>query len=316
MRSLFARIAPRKRDDIRRIVHACDAENPGVIRYFENDLNLGYDGNLRNLVDKAAGEYCFFMGNDDLMCPGALETVASALDRFKNIGVVLRSYASFNDEPSNIDQVFRYFPVETLFPSGPLAVATFFRRCVVIPGLVMHRDSAARYRTEQFDGTLLYQLHLVANILIDKDGLSLPEILVKYRNGGHPDFGNSEKEKGKYVPGEQTPDSSLHFVRGMLSIASWVEKSRGITVYERIVKDIGNYSYPILSIQAERPLLVFLRYAIGLWRMGLWKSGMFVVYMLTILVLGKKRVDRLIVRVKNRQGYTPVIGAVYRGARS
>ena len=78
---------------IRAIVQDYQQKYPGLIYYFENETNLGFDGNIRNLIEKADGDYCLFMGNDDLMCPGALSTVASALSRYDNVGVVLRSYA-------------------------------------------------------------------------------------------------------------------------------------------------------------------------------------------------------------------------------
>jgi len=43
----------------------------GRIRYEENATNLGYDGNIRRLVERARGRYCVFMGNDDLLYAGA-----------------------------------------------------------------------------------------------------------------------------------------------------------------------------------------------------------------------------------------------------
>ena len=58
-----------------------------MLRYFENEENLGYDGNVRTLVQKASGEFCFFMGNDDIMCPGALENAASVIRRYPNVGL-------------------------------------------------------------------------------------------------------------------------------------------------------------------------------------------------------------------------------------
>ena len=43
--------------------------NPGVpIHYQKNEENLGYDGNMKTLIRRAKGEYCLFMGDDDLMC--------------------------------------------------------------------------------------------------------------------------------------------------------------------------------------------------------------------------------------------------------
>jgi abequosyltransferase len=281
-----------QREEIKAVVQRYMKLKPGYIRYFENELNLGYDANLRNLIEKSSGNYCFFMGNDDLMYPGALRTVASALERYNNVGVILRSYASFDGTPDKINQTFRYFDREIFFPAGPLTIATFYRRSVVIPGVVFSRSEALKFSTDRFDGTLLYQLYLVANI---------------------PDFGNSEKEVGKFVPEDQTPESSLHFMRGMLEIAIWVEKSRRISIYHPILWDIGNYSYPILAIQSRRSPSVFVKYAYGLARMGVWKSGMFFAYFFAILLFGAKRVDALIRFIKQRLGHTPTIGAVYRG---
>jgi len=302
-----------KRQEISEIIANYVQKYPGIIYYYENELNLGYDGNIRNLITKANGDYCLFMGNDDLMCADALAVVASAVTRYKDIGVVLRTYASFDGSPENINQIFRYFKEEAFFPAGTEAISTIYRRSVVISGMVVHRQRALKYSTEQFDGTLLYQLHLVANLLTEMNGVFVPEILTLYRNGGIPDFGNSEKEKSLFTPKLQTPESSLHFMKGMLEIAKWTEITHNITIYKSILTDIGNYSYPILSIQAKQPKLVFLKYAYGLASMGFWKNKMFYLYFTSLLVLGSSRVDRVIQYLKNHIGHTPVIGSVYRG---
>jgi len=55
-------------------------------------------------VEKATGEYCFFMGNDDVMCPGALENVAGVLERHQNVGLVLNNYAWFDSVPERVNQ--------------------------------------------------------------------------------------------------------------------------------------------------------------------------------------------------------------------
>ena len=302
-----------QRDKIRAIVDEYIPLHPGRIKYYENPENLGYDANLRNLIEKASGEYCFFMGNDDLMCPKALSTVAAALEKYANVGVVLRSYAAFEGAPDNIVQTYRYFSKETFFTAGEATAATFYKRCVVIPGLVLNRTAAVKYATASVDGTLLYQLHLVANILLDMNGVSLPQILVLYRSGGVPDFGNSPKEKGNFVPGQQTPESSLHFVKGLLAIPAAVDRARGTDIYPAVFRDMGNYSYPLLSIQAKQPLAIFLKYAGGLVKMGFWKSHMFWLYLAAILLLGSRRVDKLIVAIKKRVGATPALGGISRG---
>ncbi len=303
-----------EREQIRRVAYEYVKRFPGRIRYIENPDNLGFDGNIRNIIEQASGEYCFFMGNDDLMCPGALAKAAGAVNRHPDTGIVLRSYAAFDGSPDNITQTYRYFDRELFFPAGPKTISTIYRRSVFITGMVFHRESAAKYATDRFDGTLLYQLYLAANILAEKNALYLPDILVLYRSGGTPDFGNAEAESGKFVPTEQTPESSLHFIQCMLDIAAYVEKTRNVPIYKPIMKDISNYSLPILSIQRDKPFFTFVKYCNELARMGFWKSGMFYIYFILLTVLGASRLDKLVSFVKRRLGHTPTIGNVFRGS--
>jgi glycosyltransferase involved in cell wall biosynthesis len=305
-----------ERSAIRGIAERYSASYPGRIRYFENDRNLGFDANLRSLVERSKGEYCVFMGNDDLMCAGALFAVAGAVRRYPQIGVVVRSYASFDGSPDNINQIFRYFPEERFFAAGPDTISTVYRRSVVIPGMVIHRDAAHRYATAEFDGTLLYQLYLVANILVEMNAVFLPQIIVLYRNGGVPDFGNAEAERGKFVPADRTPASSLQFMRGMLDIARAVERSRDVPVYRRIVSDIANYSYPILAVQVSKPLSIFASYWWRLARMGFGRAPLFHLYFISLVLLGAKRSDAVIAMIKRRVGYTPNLGSLFGGKKA
>lgn len=302
----------REREQIRAVVESY-RDKTERIRYFENAENFGFDGNIREVVARAKGEYVVFMGNDDLMCPGALRRMAEAVRSHADVGVVLRSYASFLGTPDNIVRTARYFEGERFFRAGVETAVTFFRRCVVIPGVAVHRASAVAAATDRFDGTTLYQIYLVANILLERNGVSVPEIVTLYRDGGIPEFGNSAAEKGRFIPNTHTVESSLTFMRGMLDIAEYVEKSRGVPIYKPIVRDIANYSYPIIAMHVDKGLSEFMRYVRGLAALGFWRSPLFFVYSLLLLILGQRRVDRLIELVKKKVGHTPVLGRVYTG---
>jgi glycosyltransferase involved in cell wall biosynthesis len=283
------------------------------LKYFENSQTLGYDGNLRRLIELATGDYLLFMGNDDLLAAGALSAVASAVRERQDVGVVLRSYSSFLTDPEKPVQVFRYFDEDRVFPPGPETVVTFFRRCVFISGMVFKRSSAAAYATDKFDGTLLYQQHLAGQILKKESGIYLNRILSFHRLGGVPDFGASVAEQGLFVPRQQTTDSSVHFMRGMLAISNSLDEHSNVKVGRRILKDIGNYSYPILSIQADRRFGEFLSYLWQLLKLGFWRVPLFFVYALGLLVLGRTNCDFLITCIKRVLGRAPLLGSVFKG---
>ena len=305
-----------EREAIRSEVRRLDRARPGIIRYYENERNLGYDGNLRNLFDKSSGDYCLIMGNDDLMCRGALGIVASAIGRYDNVGVLIRSYAWFDRSPLELSQTVRYFPDERFFPAGPETVIAFYRRVGAISGIVIHRAEALKYRTDQFDGTLFYQMHLAANILIDMNGVYLPETLVLCRSSEAPDFGNSVAERGKFTPGSYSPSARVYMTKSVLHIAESVERSRKVAIYRRILSDIGNYSYPILAHHAHQPAGIFCRYYIQLAGLGLWSSPLFHFYFLVLLVLGKERANKMIASMRRRLRYTPAMGGLYTGQTS
>lgn len=304
-----------ERVKIREIVERFSTLYPNRIKYFENEKNLGFDGNLRALIERSEGEYCLFMGNDDLMCPKALDVVSRTIGRHPNIGVYLRSFDAFDGSPDNIVQTFRYFDEETFFPAGASSITTFYKRSVVIPGVTLHRETAKKFITDKFDGTLLYQIYLVANILCEKNGVFSPEIITWYRNGGTPDFGNSLSEKGKFVPGTRTAESSLTFMQGMLKIAHYVEETRSVDIYKPILRDLSNYSYPILAVQAEKPLRVFFNYYLSLIKLGFGCRILFHIYFFSILLLGTERMEKTIAWVKKRFGYTPALGGLYSGEK-
>jgi abequosyltransferase len=304
-----------ERNAIARVASEYDAMYPRKIVYAENDVNLGYDANLRRLIELAKGDYIVFMGNDDLMAPGALRAICEAVNNYPNIGVLLRSYASFHNSPEEIVQKFRYFEHDAFFHAGCSTIITFFRRSVFISGMVVRRESALVHSTACFDGTLLYQQHLVGNILAAENGVYLTKILSYHRLGGIPDFGNSATERGFYVPNEQTVESSVHFMRGMLKIAKSVQKNTSLPVFNSILRDIGNYSYPILSIQSNRSNCNFFRYALAIAKLGFWRVPIFYVYAIGLFIFGKNICDRVIAFIKNNLGYAPNIGNIYSGEK-
>lgn len=297
-----------ERDAIALVVRHFQQMHPGRIHYEENAANLGYDGNIRRLTERAQGRYCLFMGNDDLLCQGALASIAASIERNPECGVVVRSYASFQEDPEHYKQVFRYYPQEHVLPAGAQAVSTAYRRSVVISGMVIRRDAALAVATTRFDGTLLYQLYLVGMILAKRGVVFAPQIVALRRDGTPPDFGNSAAERGKFVPQDQTPESSIHFMQGMLAIAEYIENETNLNVFSTIRSDIGNYSYPIISIQAQRPFRIFLKYGINLARLGFWRSPLFHLYFMGIIVLGAPRLDKIIHWLKSSIGYTPQFG--------
>jgi glycosyltransferase involved in cell wall biosynthesis len=297
-----------QRERIAAIAGDYSGRYPGTLHYFENEVNLGYDGNIRRLVERASGEYCFFMGNDDLLCPGALGEVAGTLDRHSNVGIVIKSYAWFDEVPEKINQEVRYFTEEREFTAGVEAIRICFRRSGVISGYVVHRDSAQAAATSKFDGTLSYQMHLTANVLVERCAVFTPKVLVLCRLTP-PDFGSSASEKGKFVPGHYTPEARLRMVSGALSIVENLRNTRDIDVVDDVIRDYANYFYPYIKDQLGLPFEDYMRLYQGYKRIGFGRYPMFHLYCVMGYALGENNFDKLTRIVRGILGRSPQFGA-------
>ena len=156
------------------------------MRYTENVTNLGYDGNLRSLIRLARGDFCFFMGNDDLLCPGALGHVRGVAARHPDAGVLLRSYSWFQGLPTNVLGTVRYADTETELPRGPETIAAFVRRSGVLSGWTIRRSPAISLETDRYDGGLYYQMYLTGVVLGRFAAVCTPEVLVLCRDDTRP----------------------------------------------------------------------------------------------------------------------------------
>jgi glycosyltransferase involved in cell wall biosynthesis len=291
-----------KAAEIAEVVHQFTHEHESLsIRFLTTPANLGYDANLRFLINHAEGRYCILMGDDDLWCAGALNELRRAIDALPKVGVILDAH--------------RYFPGDRVFKPGPETVAAFFRRSVFLSGLTICTDEARRIETDKFDGTLLYQLYLVGNLLMTMPGYYVSRMTAIRRAGGEHYFGSSESESERFAPRQLSVEHSLNFVRGLLEITESLESAHGREIGRLIRSDIARYSYPLLAIQARSGSRSSFRYyASALSNLGLGKYLSFRVYRTALSLAGIHVCDKLIEVLKRLHGSTPLLGGA-RGAR-
>ncbi len=301
--------------EIRRVVEEASGRRKDVsVRFVANEVNLGFDGNLRRILELSEGEFTLFMGDDDLLRPGALARVGSVVSSTPNLGVVLRGYETVDYATGERIEAFRYFPGDRLFKAGASTMRTFFRRCVSIAGFTIHTATARRFATNRFDGSLLYQLYLGTRAVQERDGYFIADILTAMRKDDRQRhfFGSASAEKGLFAPGQLTPEHSIRFMRGMVDMARSIEAETHAGVLDGILQDLSNYSYAYLRLHAH-DRRVFLRYVQELRRLDLAKTPLFWGYVAALFAMPVPVLDRGIRVAKAILGSTPRFGGLYSG---
>ena len=82
-------------DNIKEVVHSF---NDSRIKFFQNEKNLGYPGNLEAARQRATGDIIYLMGQDDILAEDSLADTYNAFESDEDIGVVTRPYFWFHDD--------------------------------------------------------------------------------------------------------------------------------------------------------------------------------------------------------------------------
>ena len=276
------------------------------VKYFENKINIGYDANIRKLIDLAIGEFVVFMGDDDRFYPNALDKYINFVKENSHVGYILRSY--YSEHPNGKLELFRYLPKSKLLEPTLSNCSFLYKRTVSIAGVTFKRDKAIELSTSKFDGTLLYQLYIVLEITYKNASAycDIPfAIVAQTFRLDKPYFGTSKSET-KFTVGKVTPENSIAFTKGFFEISEYFDSKYNQNITKSIRLDLSKYSYPILSIQRKNGFFKFLNYSFNLSNETKINTSIyFYIYTFSLLFLGEKICDKIILNIKNRLGYTP-----------
>lgn len=295
------------KQEIRERVDKFQAQSSYQVRYFENEVNLGYDGNLRKIVTHARGKFVLFMGDDDIFVPNALDQFLSFLNEHADIMYVLRSYVVVHRD--GVAEPFRYMAKTTNLPPGEETVAWLFKRSVVICGFTINRLEALRHSTSDLDGTLLYQIYLMAKVCLEHPSvycdIPVVQAVQSYRDD-KPMFGASTSESSRYTAGSITEDNSINYTKSYFELTAYLDRQHRTQLTQRVRQSLSKYSYPFLSIQRKRGVLGFLNYANRLEKeCGFGCTPYFYIYKWSLVLLGEAICDKTIRMIKRTLSYTP-----------
>ena len=300
----------KSRNEIREAIYRFKEESEINIQYFENNENFGYDRNIIELLHKASGEFVLFMGDDDYFNEGVLKKYIDFLKKNRDVGYVLRSYLSRN--PVGYTEEFRYLKNEKYFEPGVDTVLFNFKRSVSLAGFTISREKALPYTDcALIEGTLLTQIYLMSEVCLRYKSIYCP-LLTAYAHQSYrdnePKFGNSEKEKARYVPGSISQNNSINFTKSYFEIAQFLESRNNIKIEKLIRRELSKYSYPFLSIQRNQGFLNYLSYTRKLEKeCNLNITWHYYFYKFSLLIFGERLPSFMIFLVKKFLGYSPTL---------
>lgn len=296
--------SPRQRE-IRETIEKFKSENQYTVVYQENSQNLGYDGTFCELVKFASGHWLLFMGDDDEFVAGGFDKYVAFLHQHPELGYVMKAHYLVYSETKK--EAFKYFKDDQFFPPGVEAYTKMFRRSVFIAGFLIRREYALPYLTNRFDGTMLIQLYLLAEVVLRYPSAYYNEPLTQqYASHAHNEKDVMyDREKKQFIARKPTLDISLNFLASFAKITEYVDQKHGLNSTQMIKKDMSKYFYPSLAVHRNSGVRFFLNYVRELNKLGFNASIYFNIYVLMLLIFGKRFCDWGIFTIKKILGRTP-----------
>jgi len=220
--------------------------NDPRIRYFRNECNLGIALNMIRGLERARGDYCWLLSDDDLLVDGAINKLARIIRSDKRIGVVICSYELFRDEDIDKTLATRHdFKIDRRFSAGKDALEHLFLLSHHMSRIVIRQDLLDIEGAYRWAESIYPNMYIVGSALKRADGYytSDPLLRVRIENRKHWSY------KDDYM------------MKDLLEMARELTSGEpyGFSTFRRISKNMVKDSYHSLKAARERDSKTYLR---------------------------------------------------------
>ena len=130
-------------DNTKEVIERVCSGYPKLV-YFRWDRNMGADRNFLKVIDIASGEYCWFMGSDDIVEPGAISHILSQLQSVGSLtGLSVNRHAYSPDMTQRLWErpvAGGALPADRLFTDVNTAFSVLGDYFGYLPGQIVNRS--------------------------------------------------------------------------------------------------------------------------------------------------------------------------------
>jgi len=230
-----------KKIEIRSLVEKIAQTSQFVIKFNSNEINIGYDRNIKKLIDMASGEYILFITDDDKFSQGALDKLIRQLKKnspaflltpFRHVksGLVQRKYSNSHHIAGGLKSVNKY-----LFDN------------ILVSGLVFKRSLIPAYEETKLDKLIYTQVYIFCVIALRNEGGYLDVELIECIEDGENAYGKSSSNLNEDLADRSRPISNLEFNKGLIRIVRMFDDDYNTSVHKMFSQEYSFRSWTGLS---------------------------------------------------------------------
>ena len=224
--------------------------SPTEVVILRNEANVGYDANLRTLINNTKSDYLLLIGNDDLLSTDCVAHLKSVLNVSK-FAMYSRSFYKFSNNDADFGLSRQHHKSE-LIPTH-YGSEKALQLSAYVGGLLLNVEWANKLDTDRFDGTLYYQIYLSLIAFLSNSLYYIDHPIVSARCDGVPLFGQNGFEI-HHIPGQYTADGRVQMWKSLIEIEDYVFSVLQVTDVRKNFRHMisGRFSFHIFEGYALR----------------------------------------------------------------
>lgn len=228
-----------QKNRIEKVVNECASSSTIKIRFCPNNTNLGYDMNIASILQKAKGEYVFFLSDDDIIAEGFIDYLITFLKEKRHLaGGVL--YAPFVYIDS--DRIERkLLKADSTIRLGEKNCKKHIYASILFSGLIFCKSCVADIDCSRFKNLIYIQVYMFLHALNNYGGYYFEKPSIMFVNDGVNGFGLSESSgsdfiemdnHNKLLSDRSTAISNLEYHKTLFKVIRMFDEDEGTHVMD------------------------------------------------------------------------------------
>jgi len=170
-------------DDTEQIVRKFANTYSNTIKYFKNEVNVGFDRNVDYLFRKAAGRYVHVLGDDDYLSDNAIDKILGVIKRGVDYGILLLNIG-FLHIPTNTELPVDKLDTELEFKNKDEFFLWSKWRTAAISSIVVRKQDWLCLSLDQYMGNQWIHISALMEVMaINSKAYAFPDKMVTVRVG-------------------------------------------------------------------------------------------------------------------------------------
>ncbi|MCI9480631.1 MAG: glycosyltransferase family 2 protein [Lachnospiraceae bacterium] len=253
------------------------------VRFHSNEHNLGYDRNLKKILELAEGQYVFYISDDDTLYPYAIDKTIRVLEK-ENHSMI---YAPFYLEGGK--ELRRTYDKSYVIKSDPQYAAKHVFDSILFSGLVFRRDQVIDLDAEPFLNKNYFQVYMFLYCISKWGGYYMCKPTVRAMADGENAYGYSDSsEKNELLADRTSVFSNLEFHKGLIFVIKKFDEDYQMNIFRGFEKEYNLRSIVGMSNAEACGKKVLKKYWRKMNSLDIRMNVISRVYYMMLMLFGKK----------------------------